>query len=257
MQSDVVSALHEGSLAFRALRSGRRRNRSGDNRRLTAEPVDTGEMEANMLRKLLVVAAAVAMPVSVVAVTGGVAGAKGPSAKTDTLVCNSISGSVTFSIPLTNAGNTTGGIETSTVNATVSGCTASGTFPVTVTSGTITGTFSSKPGSAKKPSAQCGALLGTSKNKGSVSTSWNSNPAVAPSTIGVKSVTGSVDGSQAQFQLNGSFKGSFGGSDKGKTSKSVSDTVETVGTLAGECAGSGIASINLQNPSSGPPLTLQ
>ena len=32
-----------------------------------------------MIRKLLVVAAAIAMPVSVVAVTGGTAGAKAPS----------------------------------------------------------------------------------------------------------------------------------------------------------------------------------
>jgi hypothetical protein len=190
-----------------------------------------------MLRKIFVVAAAIAIPVSVVAVTGTTAGAKGPSAKTDTLVCTSISGTVNFSIPLTNAGNTTGGIETSTVSASVSGCTASGTFPVTVSSGSISGTFASKAGSTKHPSAQCGALLGTTKNKGSVSTNWSSSPAVAPTAISVKTVTGSVDGANAQFQLNGSFKGSFGG--------------------AGECGGSGIASIHLMNPSSGAPLTLQ
>jgi hypothetical protein len=128
---------------------------------------------------------------------------------------------------------------------------------VTVSSGSISGTFASKAGSTKHPSAQCGALLGTTKNKGSVSTNWSSSPAVAPTAISVKTVTGSVDGANAQFQLNGSFKGSFGGADKGKTSKSVSDTVETVATLAGECGGSGIASIHLMNPSSGAPLTLQ
>jgi len=211
-----------------------------------------------MLRKLLVVAAAIAMPVSVVAVTSATAGAaKGPSAATDTLVCNNISGTVSFSIPLTNAGNTTGGVETSTVNATVSGCTASGTFPVTVTSGSISGTFAGKPGSAKHPSAQCTGLLGTSKNKGTVSTAWNSSPAVPGSTIGVKTVTGGTDGANAQFTLNGKFKGSFGGADKGKTSKSVSDTVETVSALAAQCGGSGISTIHLKNPSSGAPLTLQ
>jgi hypothetical protein len=211
-----------------------------------------------MLRKLFVVAAAIAMPVSVVAVTAGTAGAsKGPSAATDTLVCTNITGTVSFSIPLTNAGNTTGGVETSTVNATVSGCTASGTFPVSVTGGSLSGTFAGKAGSAKHPSAQCTGLLGVSKNKGTVTDSWSSTPAVPATSISVKTVTGGTDGSQAQFKLNGKFKGSFGGADKGKTSTSTSDTVETVGTLAGECGGSGIATIHLMNPSSGSPLVLQ
>lgn len=211
-----------------------------------------------MIRKLLVVAAAIAMPVSVVAVTGGTAGAaKGPSAATDTLTCSNISGTVSFSIPLTNAGNTTGGVETTTVAGTLSGCTASGTFPVTVTSGSISGTFASKPGSSKHPSAQCTGLLGPSKNKGTLTTSWSSSPGVPASTIGVKSVTGGTDGSNAQFSISGKFKGSFGGSDKGKTSSSVSDTVETLATLAGECGGSGISSLGLKNPSSGNPLVLQ
>jgi hypothetical protein len=210
-----------------------------------------------MIRKMLVVAVAIAMPVSVIAFTGATAGAKkGPSAKTDTAVCTNITGTVSFSIPLTNNGNTTGGIETSTVNATVSGCTVSGTFPVTITSGTISGTFAGKAGSAKHPSAQCTGLLGTSKNKGSVSTNWSSSPAVPPTTTSVKTVTGGTDGPNAQFQLNGSFKGSFGGADKGKSSSSRSDTVETVAALAGECGGSGISTIHLKNPSSGAPLTL-
>jgi hypothetical protein len=211
-----------------------------------------------MIRKMLVVAVAIAMPVSVIALTGATAGAKkGPSAATDTAVCNTITGTVTFSIPLTNAGNTTGGVETSTVNATVSGCTASGAFGVSGLSGTISGTFAGKAGSAKHPSAQCTGLLGTSKNKGTVTTNWSSTPAVPPTTITVKTVTGGTDGPNAQFSLNGKFKGSFGGADKGKTSKSTSDTVETVAGLAGECGGSGIATIHLMNPSSGAPLTLQ
>ena len=211
-----------------------------------------------MLRKLFVVAAAIAMPLSVIGVTAGTAGAsKGPSAATDTLVCSNITGTVSFSIPLTNAGNTTGGIETSTVSATVSGCTASGTFPESVTSGSFNGTFAGKAGSAKHPSAQFTGLLGVSKNKGAITASWSATPSVAPTTVSVKTVTGGTDGSQASFQLNGKFKGSFGGADKGKTSSSRSDTVETVGALAGQCGGAGISTIHLTNPSSGNPLVLQ
>ena len=51
-----------------------------------------------MIRKLLVVAAAIAMPVSAIAVTGVMASASSPhSAATDTIVCKDISGTVTFS----------------------------------------------------------------------------------------------------------------------------------------------------------------
>ena len=210
-----------------------------------------------MIRKLLVVAAAIALPVSVVAVSGATAGAaKGPSAKTDTAVCTGLSGTVTFSMPLTNAGYTSG-VEVGTLSGSLSGCTASGTFPVTISGASVSGTFSGKAGSAKHPSGQCTGLLGTTKQKGSVTTTWNSSPSVPTTVLGVKTVTGAVSGSNASFTVNGSYKGSFGGSDKGKTSVTKAQTVETVSTLAAECGGSGISVIHVTAPTGSNPVTLQ
>jgi len=210
-----------------------------------------------MIRKLLVVAAAVAIPVSVVAVTGVTAGAaKGPSPATDTAVCSGISGTVNFSTPLTTNGSTSA-TETTTVNATLTGCSATGGVPVSLTGGTVTGSFAGKPGSAKHPSATCGGLLGATKEKGTVSVTWNSTPAVPGTTIALKSATGGVSGTQASFSLSGKYKGSFGGSDKGKTSATQARTVESVGTLSGECGGAGISTIHLTGPASGNALTLQ
>jgi len=75
-----------------------------------------------MIRKMLVVAAAIAMPVSAIAVSGGFAGATTGSAATDTIVCKTITGTVTFSPKLTVAGYASG-ITTTTVKAALGGCT--------------------------------------------------------------------------------------------------------------------------------------
>src|ERR1700722_4101419 len=114
-----------------------------------------------MIRKILVFAAAIAMPVSVVAVTGGIAGAaKGPSPATDTAQCTGISATVTFSMPLTNAGYTSG-VDTTTVTGSLSGCTAAGSYgPVTISGASVSGSFAGKAGSAKHPAGQCTGLLG-------------------------------------------------------------------------------------------------
>ena len=58
-----------------------------------------------MIRKSLVVAAAIAMPVSIIAVSGGMAGASNPhTAATDTIICTKLTGTVSFSPALTPRG---------------------------------------------------------------------------------------------------------------------------------------------------------
>jgi hypothetical protein len=214
-----------------------------------------------MIRKMLVIAAAIAMPVSVVAVTGGVAGAKGkaPTAATDTAQCTGISATVTFSMPLTSAGYPSG-TETTTVNGSLSGCTAAGAFgPVTISGGSVSGSFAGKAGSAKHPAGTCGGLLGATKEKGALTVNWSSSPAVPGTTISLKSATGGVaaDGN-ASFTVAGKYKGSFGGSDKGKASSITAETTQSTGTLGAECGGSGISSINIQAVvGGGNPIILQ
>jgi len=212
-----------------------------------------------MLRKLLVMTAAIAMPISVVAVSSGVAGAKGPSPATDTAQCTGISATVTFSLPLTNAGYTSG-VDTTTVSGSLSGCTAAGSYgPVTISGASVSGTFAGKAGSVKHPTGACTGLLGATKEKGSITVSWSSSPGVPATTISLKSATGGVanDGN-ASFSVAGKYKGSFGGADKGKSSSINAETTQSTGTLAAECAGSGISSINIQHVvGGGNPIILQ
>jgi len=210
-----------------------------------------------MFRKILVVAAAIAMPVSVVAVSGGIAGAaKAPSAATDTATCTGITATVNFSIPLTNAG-VTSGTETTTLSGSYTGCSAAGSFAQTISTGSISGSFTSKAGSAKHPAALCGGLVGSTKEKGTITTSWTgSSPAAADTVTTVKSITGGVAGGHGTFSVVGKYKGSFGGADKGKSSTNTAQTVETVATLSSECAGAGISTLHIEGPASGHPLTL-
>ena len=96
-----------------------------------------------MIRKLLVVASAIVIPMSVVAVSGGIASANttGPAAK-DSIICKAITGTLHFNRPLNNTGYSSGTIVT-TVSATLSSCTVSGTYHVAVSKGVVTGTITS------------------------------------------------------------------------------------------------------------------
>ncbi len=76
------------------------------------------------------------------------AGASDPhagSATTDTVSCTKIAGSVKFS-PALNITGYTSGVTTTTVTATLTGCTAKGTFADKITSGTVSGTIKSTKG---------------------------------------------------------------------------------------------------------------
>src|SRR5450631_1840052 len=220
-----------------------------------------------MIRKMLVVAAAVAMPVSVIAVTGGVAGAKAPTGiVADTIQCTTTAATVNLNPALTPSGQTSGPAATTTITSalgSVSGCTVttgiSGT-PLTNVTGNITGTITAKKApSVKHPGSTCGGLLGASKEaKGStLSIHWVSStpgaPVIPDSTIALKSVTGGVGGDgHGTFNVAGKASGSFLGQDKGKSSSLAAETVQTVADLGAECTPSpGISTVPIQNNASG------
>jgi hypothetical protein len=208
--------------------------------------------EHYMFRKLLVVAAAIAMPVSAVAATGGIAGASNShagSAATDTIVCKTITGTVTFSPKLTTKGYTSGA-TTTTVKATLGGCTTGGTFKTTVKSGAVTGTIKGTAGTKASPSGTCGALLSKGINdSGTLSTKWTATPAVPNSVLTIKSVAGGTKNNHGTFTIPGSTKGSaagsFEGANKGSGDKTVAQTTMTVSALATACS-KGISSLAIE-----------
>jgi hypothetical protein len=206
---------------------------------------------ANMIRKLLVVAAAIAMPLSLVALTGGTASAnaKAGSAATDDVACTAITGTITFSPKLNDTGYTNEAVKT-TVSATLTGCKATGSFKTTVTKGTVKGTITGVKGTASKKAGTCAGLEGSSTDTGTLTTTWTASPKDANSVLGVKSVTGATSSSgHGTFTIPGKVKGtasgSFLGSNHGASDVSNAETSDTIAQILSACK-AGVSSLKIQ-----------
>jgi hypothetical protein len=224
------------------------------------------EQGANMLRKMLVIAAAITIPVSVVAVGGGLASAANAhSAGTDTITCKTLTGSLAFSPKIDAAGYKSGHISTK-VTATLTGCTVKGSPPITITKGTVTGTLVGATGTSGKATGTCTGLSGNGTETGTLTTVWTASKGgpVPKSTLGVKSDIGGHVGSGSSehgtFTIPGSTKGtaggSFLGSNHGMSDKAVAESSQTYSTVAANCLRSGLNTLKIQNESSTPALSL-
>ncbi len=208
-----------------------------------------------MIRKLLVVAAAIAMPVSAIAVSSGTATASSPhTAATDTIICKAITGTVTFS-PKEDAKGYVGQAVKSTISATLSGCTASGGTKETVTKGTVTGSITGAKGTTKSPAGTCAGLVSkSSTDTGTLTVKWSATPTVPNSGLNVKSISGgTTSGGYGFFTIPGSVKGtangSFEGSNKGASDTSTSQTKLKASSLGATCEKSGLSSIAITTES--------
>jgi len=222
--------------------------------------------EQYMFRKLLLVGAAIAMPVSIVAVSGGMAGASNPhTAATDSVACKDITGTLTFSPKIDAKGYTSGHISTK-ISATVTGCTVTGSTPITITKGTIAGTLVGATGTKTKPDGQCTGLGKGGSEIGNLTTTWTASKGgpVPNSVLGVKSNIGGTVGSgsteHGTFSIPGATKGtssgSFLGTNKGASDKSQSETKLTYGSVASTCLKSGLTSLAIVQESGKTAVTL-
>jgi hypothetical protein len=222
-----------------------------------------------VIRKLVLTALAVAMPVGFVAATAGTAGAAkvidntGPASAS----CTSSGGTITFKTPIGIV--TPGGYVAPTKNkgqqikvaGVVLTCTSS------AVSGSFTGTISGKikttnPTDTPTQEYSCTGLVGVSPAPGgtlagTLKVKW-SVPAGQKfgggpkSAITVTSILGGVNGGgQGTFTIpgnpgTGSISGSFAGSDAGASSTATNATADTEAQLAAACqAAGGLSSINL------------
>jgi hypothetical protein len=216
-----------------------------------------------MIRKMLVIAAAIAMPVSVIAASGGVAGAAttGPAAA-DSIICTAITGTLHFNHPLNDTGYTSGTIVT-TVSASLSKCTVKGSTKETVSKGTVTGTLTSVAGTKAKPVGKCTSLVGSASETGTLSTAWAATPSLSayPSKISVKSDTGGTHSGHGTFTIpggvaNGPATGSFGGAAKtGSADKTVAQTTLTTSAILTACK-KGVSSLSITTDSAAPAVSL-
>jgi hypothetical protein len=209
-----------------------------------------------MLRKVLIVAAAVAMPVSVVGATAGSASAGAPKVDAThyTVSCTGISAKASFSPALTNAGGPVSN-EATKISGKASSCTVTptaGGTPVTVTGASIKGTINDATSSHT-----CGGLAMATTETGSLTIKWKTSPKLTSSTsvVNPTSVSGAVGGDgHATFSISfgTATSGPFQGTDNGTSSSTNAETTTTVTSILATCGGkSGLKSISIQPNANG------
>ena len=223
-----------------------------------------------MIRKMLLIAAAVAMPLGVIAATAGTASAAAvidSNGAPATASCTTNGGTLTFKTPIGIV--TSGGYQAPAKNkgqqikvaGVVLTCTSSA-----VSQGSFTGVLSGKiktanPGDTPAQEYSCTGLVGVSPApggtlSGALKIKWAAPAGVKfsqkKSAIAVTSIKGGVDGTgHGTFTIpgnpgTGSISGGFPGSDAGASSTSTDATQQTEGQLASACsAPGGISSITL------------
>jgi hypothetical protein len=213
-----------------------------------------------MIRKLLLGAAAAAMPLGIIAVAGGSSGAAtGPvNATTAKVTCTGISGTATFSPPIT--AKETAGTTKTTIKATLTGCKTND--GVKVTKATASGVLTDARTAGENG---CTALAGTSDDAGPLTTKWTTTPKLSSgaSVVHVKSVAGSIgsDGN-ATFSIPGTIKngtpsGSFQGKNKGKSDVTSAQTTTSASAILTQCdSTAGLSSFSIKSPASGAAVTL-
>jgi hypothetical protein len=214
-----------------------------------------------MIRKLLMVAAVAIVPVGAIAFTGVSAGAV--TAPTATAKCGAVSGTLAFSIPISNTGHTlapgASSTQVITVTATLTKCTNTATSPpytYAITKGAVSGKISDKTtNTTTSPETidTCAGLAGTNTVSGSLKTTWTANHALPATTSKFTQETGGTVGSGSS--AHGTFilgptgdlagTGSFLGTNHGETDTSNAKTVDTLGTLLTACA-SPVSSLKIE-----------
>jgi hypothetical protein len=216
-----------------------------------------------MLRKMLLIAAAVAMPIGVIAVTAGTASAAKVTDQTGapaTASCTTSGGTLTFKVPIgiVTAGGYQAPVKNKGQQIKVAGVTLTCTSSA-VSQGSFTGTLSGKiksgnPTDTPAMEYSCTGLVGVSPAPGGFLTGalkikWNAPAGTKfsekKSGIAVTSISGGVNGSgQGTFTIpgnpgTGSISGGFPGSDAGASSTSTDATADTEGQLATACMSTG------------------
>ena len=214
-----------------------------------------------MLRKLLLVAAATAMPIGFIAASGGLASARPAppvNATPASVTCTGISGSAKFSPAMTS--DETAGSGTTTIKAALTGCTTND--GVTVTGAKVAGVLTSTSTAGENG---CAALAGSSSDTGNLTTTWKTTPKLVTktSTIDVKSIAGSIgsDGN-ATFNIpgstpNGAASGSFQGTNGGASERTAAQTTTSAASILTTCEGKkGLKSFDFTTPASGAAVSL-
>ena len=183
------------------------------------------------MRKLLLGAAAVALPVGILASSAGIAGAsKAPPVDLShaSVTCTTVTGAAKFGPGITSSGTSP---ENVNIKLALSGCTASGVSGVTVMSGKGAGILHLASNNAT-------TLFGTNPVLGGhINIKWATSPkpVFKMSTVTVTMITGAVSGNYGSFAVaagQASVANDFAGSDNGASSSLYVETTQTTTALA-------------------------
>lgn len=198
----------------------------------------------HLIRKLVLVSAALALPVAwaVTAVAPGPAGAVTPPVAPGTNYCSTVTGTVTFNPAMTLNGSSSVTTETATIAATATKCKVSkGVAP---TKGTTTAKIVTKG-----PKANACTGLATSRPV-ALGVAWTHTPAIANSTVSfpgytvVQNKAGDEGFSLPKSGQKSTVTGSYPGTDSGHTSTALVYTTKTESQLAAACA-TGLKSLTI------------
>lgn len=207
-----------------------------------------------MIRKLLLVAAATALPLGFIAATGGVASAKTTvNVAHDSITCADVSGTVTFSPPLTLTGGALHS-QSTTVTASLKKCTVTGPNAAKISKATVSGTIVDP-----STTGSCTGLSGASAVTGNLTTTWKSSDILQPgdtSTTTFNQDVGSTytkgKNSYGLFEIPGAggtigVTGDFTGTNGGSTSSVEAQTKDTDAQIATQCeAPAGLSSLTIE-----------
>ena len=213
-----------------------------------------------MIRKLLLVAAATAMPLGLIAASAWTATAMPPKvdATMATVSCTGISGYAKFS-PAVKADESPG-TATAKIKVKLTGCTTND--GVAVTQASASGTLTSTRTAGEDG---CSALAGSIAATGALSTKWTTMPKLSSgkSVVQVNSIESSIGGDgNATFTIpgstpNGTPSGSFQGTDGGAGDTTSAQTTKSAASIIATCEGRyGLTIIHLTTPASGPTVSL-
>ncbi len=188
------------------------------------------------MKKLMMVAAAIALPAGIVAGSAGTAAAVKPP-MTDvhnaSITCGSVTGAAKFAPHLTTTG-TKG--ENTNVKLVIGDCTVSNApNPVTVVSGKGAGVLHSASNNVAN-------LLGPVAVSGQINVKWKSTGKLTfkESSVNVTVVTGGTSGNYASFAItagDASVSGDFAGTDSGASSTFYAETTQTISQLTTAAGG--------------------
>jgi hypothetical protein len=216
-----------------------------------------------MVHKLLLIAAVTAMPLGVIAATGDSVSAATPgkvNATNDTVICQRVTASVTFSPTVTS--RQPAGTTIATIEAKLTGCT-SNAVGLTVTSGTVSGSVSDTHGVEDGCTSLAGPLGDPSLIPviGTLITKWKTSPMLSSgnSVTTIQDVEGSVAGDGlVKFDIPGtggtgsSGTGSFSGTDGGASTVFSVLTQSSATSILSACNSTGLTSVTIDHARKGP-----